>query len=153
MEDLVLSLKKINTQHVKEIKLLKKKDMRNIKGFDRCPELYANIFVCAKKKSGKTSVLFKILKECSTKNTVIVVFCSTIHKDANWIQIRKYFEKKGIDLRIFTSIYDGGEDQLLTLINDLQDEAKEKEEKQDEETELLGVMILGVMIFYYNWNK
>ena len=81
----MISLKQINRQYVKPIPI-PDEDHRPIKGFDICEEVYANIFLCARKKSGKTSALFKILKECSSKKT-IMAFCSTCYKDKNWIQI------------------------------------------------------------------
>ncbi len=133
----VYQLKQINDKVVKAIKI-PDEDKRPIKGFDICEEAYANIFLCARKKSGKTSSVFKIMKECSVKKTIIIVFCSTIYKDKNWIQIRKHFEKKGMDIRVFTSIYENGEDQLNMLVHDLSEEAKEKEDaesKSEEEDE------------------
>ena len=45
--------------------------------------------------------------------------------------IRKYFEKKGNDIRIFTSINEDGEDQLERLIHELSEEAKENEQEDD----------------------
>ena len=88
------------------------------------------MFLCARKKSGKTSALFKIMKECSARKTVLVIFCSTVYKDKNWIQIRKYFENKGMDIQVYTSIYEDGEDQLSNLIEDLKQDAKEEETKK-----------------------
>ena len=99
----MISLKQINNQLVRPIPI-PNEDKRPIKGYDICKEIYSNIFICAKKKSGKTSALFKILKECSNKHTVIVVFCSTLYKDSTWVEICKFFQKKGYDLRLFTSI-------------------------------------------------
>lgn len=130
----MISLKQINHQVVKAIPL-PDEDTRPIKGYDICEELYANIFLCARKKSGKTSALFKILKECASRKTIIIVFCSTCYKDKNWIQIRKYFEKKKMDIQVFTSIYEGGEDQLSNLVEDLKREAKEEEEKEEQPKE------------------
>ena len=127
----MLSLKQINDQRIP----IPDEDTRPIKGYDICEEVYANIFLCARKKSGKTSALFKIMKECASKKTILIIFCSTCYKDKNWIQIRKYFEQKGMDIRVYTSIYEDGEDQLSNLIEDLKKEAKEKECEQDEETE------------------
>ena len=68
------SLKQINKQVVRAIPI-PNEDTRPIKGYDICQEVYANIFLCAKKKSGKTSALFKIMKECADKKTIIIVFC------------------------------------------------------------------------------
>jgi hypothetical protein len=96
--------------------------------------VYAN----ARKKSGKTSALFKIIKECAGKKTKIIVFCSTCYKDKNWIQIRKYFAKKKIDIEVFTSIYEDGQDQLANLVEELKQEAKEQEEAETERKEGKG---------------
>ena len=127
-------LKQINNQYVKAIPI-PDEDKRPIKGYDICEEVYANIFLCARKKSGKTSALFKIMKECSVKKTIIIVFCSTCYKDNNWIQIRKYFEKKKMDIRVYTSIYENGEDQLSNLIENLKKEAQDKEEEDNNSDE------------------
>lgn len=130
----MISLKKINTQKVNKIPI-PDEDTRPIKGHDICEEVFANIFLCAKKKSGKTSALFKILKECVVKKTIIVIFCSTAYKDECWIQIRKYFTNKDMDIRVYTSIFEDGEDQLSNLIEDLKQEAKDEEDKANEEPE------------------
>ena len=131
----MISLNQINNQHVKAIPIPSSLDKRPIKGYDICEEIYANIFLCAKKKSGKTSALFKIMKECAIKKTIIIVFCSTVYKDENWIEIRKYFEKKGNDLRVYTSIYEDGQDQLANLIEELSKEARDDDEHEDKEDE------------------
>ena len=121
----MISLKQINQQYVKAIPI-PDEDKRPIKGYDSCEIIYANIFLCAKKNSGKTSALFKIIKECAVKK-IIIVFCSSIYKDSNWIEIREYFEKNEMSMRVFTSIFEDGEDQINKLINELNEEAKEKE--------------------------
>ena len=127
----MISLKQINKQYVEAISI-PDEDLRPILGADIVEEVYSNIFLCARKKSGKTSAVFKILKECSDRKTVIVIFCSTAYKDKNWIQIRKYFKKKGMDVRVFTSIYENGEDQLANLVDDLKQEAKDLEDDPDD---------------------
>lgn len=130
----MISLKQINSKYVKAIPI-PDEDTRPIKGYDICEEVYANIFLCAKKKSGKTSALFKIIKECVVRKTIIYIFCSTAYKDKNWIQIRKYFKNKGMELRVFTSIFEDGQDQLANLIEDLKQEAKDEEETQEQTKE------------------
>ena len=132
----MISLKQINNQRVKPIPIPSDLDKRPIKGYDICPEIYSNIFLTAKKKSGKTSALFKIMKECCDKKTIIIIFCSTVYKDENWIEIRKYFEKKGNDIRVYTSLYEDGEDQLQKTIDELSNEAQEEDQKNEEKEEL-----------------
>ena len=133
----MISLKQINKQYVEAIPI-PDEDLRPILGADIVEEVYSNIFLCARKKSGKTSAVFKILKECSDRKTVIVIFCSTAYKDKNWIQIRKYFKKKGMEVRVFTSIYENGEDQLANLVDDLKQEAKDLEDDPDEHDKVGG---------------
>ena len=89
----MITLKQINNQYVKAIPL-PEIDPRPVKGYDICQEIYANIFLCAKKKSGKTSALFKILKECATKKTVIIIFCRTVYKDPNWFKYVTILKEK-----------------------------------------------------------
>ena len=129
-----VKLRQINKQFVSAISI-PNEDTRPVKGFDICEEPYANIFLCARKKSGKTSAVFKIIKECSDRKTIIVIFCSTAYKDKNWIQMRKYFIKKGMDVRVYTSIYEDGEDQLANLIDDLKQTAKDEGDSDSDSDE------------------
>lgn len=104
---------------------------RPVRGAEVCTEAFANIFLCAKKKSGKTSSLFHLLKECTSKKTNIIVFCTTLFKDNNWIAIRKWIEKRGNPHEFFTSVYENGEDQIKSLITRLNEEAQDNEAAGD----------------------
>lgn len=106
-------------------------DTRPIKGFNLFPEIYANVFLCAKKKSGKTSVIYKIIKSCATKDTHIISFVSTLQKDSGWLGIKKYCDDHGIQFTGHTSIMDGKIDKLTELVEELQNTAPE-EGTQDE---------------------
>jgi len=126
-----IKIKKINDEKVKPI-ITKKVDPKNIKGYKLFAEPFANIFLCAKKKSGKTCTVFKILKDCATKDTTIISFVSTLNNDATWVEIKNHFDKKGIPFIGYTSMDDEetGENHLENLIKTLKDEAKEREEKK-----------------------
>lgn len=108
-------------------------DNRPIKGASLFPEIYSNIFICSKKKTGKTSVIFKILKDCVGRDTNIIVFCSTLHKDQSYKSMRKYFEQKGNSFIGYTSFKEDGVDQLFELVKHLQDKAEQEEEEEDKE--------------------
>lgn len=110
-------LRRINDEEVKAIPLLVEKDTRPVKGSKLFPEIYANICLCARKKSGKTSVLAKIIKECVGKNTTIIVFCSTLHKDANWLSIQKYCEVHKINFIGYTSLVEGNVNHLQDFVD------------------------------------
>ena len=84
-----IHLKQINNFNVNVIKTPDTNHL--VKGYDLVRELYANIFLCANKKSGKTNVLFNILRQCIGKKTKkVYIFCNTIYKDANYKEILKW---------------------------------------------------------------
>ena len=135
----MFNTKKINDESVKPVKI-KSVDTSNIKGYDIIPEMYSNIYICAKKKSGKTSTLFKIIKECCDKNTHVIVFCSTYEKDGTWIAIKEWLEKHHIPSSFFNGIVnEEGDDQLEMLFHYLKNEktleqtSNETEQKKKEE--------------------
>lgn len=130
-------VKKINEQTVKPIKLKSQVDDRPVLGGELFPEPYANITLIARKKSGKTQVCFKILKECAGPNTKVLAFCSTINIDDTWIEIKKYCKRKGIDFQGFDSIIDEkGRDLIKIFCKGLQQRGDEKEMQDFEDEEL-----------------
>lgn len=135
----MISTQKINNTKVSPVKVAKL-DKSKIKGGDLFEELYGNIFICAKKKSGKSTVVFNILKKCADKNTRIVIISATVHKDHTYRAITDYFETKGNTVITYTSIKENGEDNLNTIIEMLRD-PEEVEEEDDEEEESMPILI------------
>ena len=129
-----LILKQINN-HVVNAVPLDAVDVRPVKGCDICAEPFANMFLVAKKRSGKTSACFKLLKECTGKDTQLIVFCSTLYKDKNWIAIRKHFMRKGISFTGYTDIFEDGVNHLGDLLAELNAVAKVQEEDEGDEPE------------------
>jgi len=68
--------------------------------------LYCNVYACAKKNSGKTMLLYNILRKVVGKKTDLYIFCSTANKDATWKQIIDEFENKGNNVVVYDSILD-----------------------------------------------
>lgn len=124
-----IKLHKINDTEVNEIPCFTggEKDKREVKGKHLFENPFCNVFLCAKKASGKSTVIFKIIKECITRETKCYLFCSTIYKDDNWLQIRKYLDLKKIEYECFTSIEEDKVDEVKKIIKQLEDEAKENE--------------------------
>ena len=119
--------KRINNEVVKPVPLIEAADTRPIKGHNLFPELYANIFLCSKKKSGKTSSIYKIVQKCCGPNTCVLAFCSTLNKDPSWATIRAWCERKGIVFIGQTSLKsDNGADLLDELITGLAAPEQEK---------------------------
>jgi len=126
-----VAIQKINNIKVKPIQLSTDKDKRPILGADYTPHLYSLTFACAKKGSGKTCVVYSLALACASKDTIIIVFCSTLNNDESWIEIQKEFKKRGIIFIGHTeSIRDN--DQLANLIDKLKAEAEQRESGKNE---------------------
>ena len=112
----------------------------DIKGYELIPELYSNIYICAKKGQGKTTVLFNIIKNCIDKNTIVIFFVSTINRDATYDKIKEWLDKKEIYHEDHMSLY--GEtkkedllDRIITerlkLIEQKKEEVSEEEKRKN----------------------
>lgn len=101
-----------------------------IKGKDIFEELYCNVFVCARKKSGKSSLIWKILKECVGKNTKIVIFAATFAKDPTYKHIIKHFEGRGNTVLTYTAIKEDT-DNLDDILNTLLIDEVSEDEKEE----------------------
>ena len=114
-----MKLVKINNKIVKPL-ITSKYNKNNVKGYDLFADPYGNIFLCAKKKSGKTSVINEILTECVDKDTILYIFCSTHNKDANYVEIKKYLKEHDITANFYTSIIEEGVNMLEIIRQTLQ---------------------------------
>ena len=118
-----------------EVKTIPKKavDKKDILGSDLFDEIYCNVFLCAKKKSGKTNVIYNIVKKCCNKETTVYVFCPTHEKDVNWVAIKEMLDNKDIPNEFYTSIKENN--NLKELIEKLQKEENVEESSEEEEEE------------------
>lgn len=132
-------LKKINNKLVVPLKTRFEIDTRPILGSELFPELYANIFLVARKKSGKTITIQTILKSCCGKETTVISFCSTITKDKNWMAIKDWCKDNEIKFHCFPSIKEGKVDVLDKLLNKLQDEGEEEQLSSEMEAKTKGL--------------
>ena len=135
----MITIKKINNHVITPIPV-DKIEADKIKGYDLIPKLYCTIFLCARKESGKTNCIFKILKECSTKKTKLYLISSTVYNDQNYEKICEYFENKGNEIHKFTSIKEA---KLKPIVEQLTKEAEERiEAKKNKKVEPKKKLIL-----------
>ena len=107
-------------------------DTDRVLGKELFPELFANIYISGKKKSGKTQLLWNILKHCTNKSTKVMLFSATAEKDPTYKEIGKMLKSKGVDFTTFDHFIDeDGTDLLADFILKAKTEAEEegREEK------------------------
>lgn len=123
---------KINNQKVSPVKL-PAEDISRIKGRELFPRLLFNLFICAKKKSGKTSLINTIIDKCTDKRTKIIIFCSTVNKDPTYKHITKRLDEKGYTVMTFQDLYEDKVNQLDEIMDILKEEDNTDESSDDEE--------------------
>jgi len=113
-----IAIKKLNDVKVRRIDL-PRPETDKIKGYNMIPELYANIFICARKKQGKTVLLANIIKQCCTKETHVIFYVSTILKDDTYKNILTWLRDNNILFTCFNSIDDATQDNLKVFVDQI----------------------------------
>jgi len=127
----MITLSQLNNVKVNPV-AIQNIDRSRVKGVDLFQELYSNIFICARKKSGKSTVIFNILKHCADKNTRIIIFASNVNKDPTYKAIDTYFTNLGNTILTYTSIKENGQDNLQQIVEMLRDPEENKEEATED---------------------
>jgi len=104
---------------------------KQIAGYDLFSEPYCNVALIAKKKSGKTSVLYNCLKKCAGPNTNVYLFSSTINRDDTYKEICDMLERRHCIVRKYTHFKDTDGNVLDEIIEGL----KNFESDEDDEPE------------------
>jgi hypothetical protein len=117
----MIKLNTINNVTVKPVQQgIGKWDKSNVKGWEITPHSpYWTMFLCARKKSGKSSLINTITQKCIDKRTVVWVFCSTYEIDPTWKEIIKNLEERNICVNTFDSIFEGKTNQLDLILNEI----------------------------------
>ena len=105
---------------------IKKQRCRGL-GYKMIPEPYANIFLCASKNSGKTTLIYNILMHCASKKTKVIFFVPTFYKDESYYKgIVKLLKKKKMDYDVYLDLYEDSKtnilDSMIKELQELQDE-------------------------------
>jgi hypothetical protein len=131
----MLTSKKLNDIIVKKVRLPKLNN-KEIRGSEILP-IYSNTFICARKKSGKSTCIYNMLKKCCDKDTILHLFVSTIGKDPTWKAIVKYFTDKGCIVNSHTSTIDleTGKDMIREILDDPIVEESEDEESSSSDSD------------------
>ena len=141
---MMLRVQKINDEIVKPIpiELLKDEEKKPVKGAAMLPEIYCNVFALAKKKSGKTTLFYKMIKDTCDSRTKVYAFVATLNKDKSWVKIKKLCKERNIEFNGFTSIMDDeGNDILQELVTSLEQEMPEDEEAEMKKKKKASIII------------
>ena len=124
----MIQFKTINNEVVKPMQTPDDLDKRPPRGKDMIEIAYANIYACAKKKTGKSSVVAKMVLKFAGPETRVHIFCSTVHIDPTYRALVNELEDNGIACYPSTSIKN---DENFDLVDDI---LKEDEEFMNPET-------------------
>ena len=101
------NLKTYNSVKINDCKLtcpkVKKKD-NNWKGKDILDVRFWIMSILAKRRSGKTTLIYNLIKQFAHKHMIILFFVPTFYKDNVYESIRNYLDRKGIVYQGNTSI-------------------------------------------------
>lgn len=118
---------KINSVQVKPI-VTEEYNPKEIRGYDLFEKPYPNVFIPAMTASGKTSLIWTIIRKKCDKKTKFICFVGTHEQDDSWMKIKEWMDANDIYYEFYYSIYE--DNALEGLIQDLRDERKREEEER-----------------------
>jgi hypothetical protein len=126
----------MNTEIINKVKIKPivnniTEEITDVKGKELFQNNLCNIFICARKRSGKSSLIGNILKKMADKRTTVIIFSSTANIDPCWINIKDMLEKKNIPVISYTHFIDDETGQ--NLLNDFLKELETEEKIEEEE--------------------
>jgi hypothetical protein len=104
------------------------KQTKKALGWRLFPEPYGNIFLLAQKQSGKTTVIYNIMKHCCNEYTKrVYIFASTVHVDPIYKEMITMIEDMGVEVEQHTHFIENGHNVLKGIIREFQEEAEKGE--------------------------
>lgn len=80
-------------------------------------ERYFNLAILSKKKSGKTTLIYNILRKTVQKNTIVIFYVSTFWKDKTYEFMRRWLDKKKITYDGHTHFVEDGTNHLEEFLD------------------------------------
>jgi G3E family GTPase len=127
-----MSFLKINKVKIEPIKNIDDKRELPLKGSDLFNTKNCIINISSRKRSGKSTVIHKILTETAGRDTTIIIFSPTIDFDPVYKSLFKKLDNKKIKHYEYHNFIEDGFNHLEDLLNGLQEEHDEEHEEEDE---------------------
>ena len=120
-----MQLNQLNEIEIKPVKVPKQKK-KDILGYDMFPVQYSNIFITARKNSGKSNLVYRIVENCTNRYTKVLIFAATVNKDPVYKKLIKMLTKRNIDTVASTDFIVDGIDMLAEFMANKTEKPDEK---------------------------
>jgi hypothetical protein len=105
-------------------------------GYELFPQLKSSIYISAKTKSGKTTLINHIIKHCIGKKTAVYIFSPTVYIDDSYKAITKYLEENDVTHEIHQHfIAPDGTNILQGIVDRLLAEVEKGKKSRDQDTD------------------
>lgn len=153
----MITIKKLHNDVPQPIKF-KDEDTRPVMGGHIIPACNASVFLVAKRNSGKTTTLFKLLKSCiNKKETHVFIFCANLYIDKAYKVIREWLKVNKISWTGFTAVVNEKTNNLKELSDMIKELAEEEDSQGDDEevedengTVQSKILLPSVKVDYWN---
>lgn len=141
-----MKIKKINDIVVHPIRDANKIQLP-VKGKDLLEVCYSNIFCLAKKKSGKTTVIYRLMRQTISRDTKVFIFCSTVHKDPAYKKLMDWLDSRSIYFESYNDIFEDGENIVENILNEMKKQGSDEAEDEDAKVEQKPKKTLNTLMF------
>ena len=123
----MISETKLNNVVVRPLVQNTTPEIDKVKGGKLLP-VYNNLsFICAKRGSGKSTVVCKIALETTSKGTIFFIFSPNTKSDSSMVELVKRLTERGNIVNLYPSLMKGREDILQTITSALLEDDDEPE--------------------------
>lgn len=127
--------KQISDIKIKPVIKQSKYTKDTVRAYDYYPEPFSNISLIARKKSGKTNVIYRALEKCAKKGTNVYIFAPTVHKDETYERMIKMLKKKKCIVMANEHFIDDNGVNLISEILQVLNDEDENQEDQDQDNQ------------------
>lgn len=103
------------------------------KGKDCLDVQYFVMAILGKRRTGKSTLIYSLLKYLASKKTIVIFFCPTFWRDATYESIRNFLDSKNIVYTDFQEVNQNGVNNVDVLMKSFE----EKNEDSDEENKMI----------------
>ena len=135
-----ISSEKVSNAKVKPLAKIDRKDDVKVKGADYLPDPDCVCLYCSRRKSGKSTTMATCVYKTTTKRTVFFIFSPTHNVDETMTGLIENLKKRGNQVNVYSSLFDGKIDRLDFIMKELLKEESESEEEKSNPSQAINKM-------------